>query len=215
MENHNQQKQCPQCGGTGPFGKKANRHDGLERLCKVCINDKQKRRNLTPEGKAATAWQSIGKRAHNRDGNNPTYAGVCVGVTREAFMEWAVPAFTLWMLENPSSAPSVNRIDDTEGYELSNLEIIEWGENSRRRAANKNVHSPKGQAWCGVCRQYLPSDNFRKCTERANGLENKCATCGRKYHREYARKYRAAHSVEFNRYQREWKRKQQVQDAAQ
>lgn len=207
MENIDTQKHCLLCGGTGPFGKSASTSDGLYPLCKACINERQKRRNTTPKGKAITAWQSILKRAENRNGSNRTYATVKVQITRKEFMAWAVPAFTEWMKANPEQVPSVNRIDDNQGYILENLEVIEWGENSRRRPWNKNVHAPKGYAWCSRCGQYLECHLFRSAVEMANGLASSCRECERTYHREYARNYRKKNHEACKRYQREWKRK--------
>ncbi len=197
-------KQCAKCGSNGPFGKKANRPDGSESLCKQCVNDKQRLRNCTPEGKAATAWQSILKRAGNRNGANPTYATVEVHINRQAFMEWAVPAFAEWVKANPGKVPSVNRIHNNQGYAEGNLEIIDRGENSRRRPANKNVHAPSGLAWCSDCKQYLPRGVFRASPGHANGLSSKCRTCDRKYHREYQRRYVSANRETIQKYQREW-----------
>ena len=41
-------KQCPSCGGDGPFGKNRARPDGLQDHCKKCRSNRQKR----PEDKA-------------------------------------------------------------------------------------------------------------------------------------------------------------------
>lgn len=200
-------KRCKTCGSTGPFGKRTSAVDKLESCCKPCLNAKQKQRNTTPAGKAATAWQSILKRANNRNGSNPTYVHVNVGISREAFMAWAIQAFTTWIDANPNGIPSVNRIIDTVGYVVENLEVISAGDNSQQRPFNRNVHAPLGLAWCARCKEYLPRSKFRVSLTRAHGLEHHCKTCSREYHRIYAREYRSRNLETIRKYQRDWKRK--------
>ncbi len=203
-------KRCKLCGSPGPFGKSAAHLDGLQVLCRPCTNAKQKRRNMTAEGKATTAWQSILKRGNNRSGADPTYAFVDVSITQEEFMTWATSAFGVWMEANPGKVPSVNRIDDNQGYAAGNLEIIEYCENSRLRPQNKNVHAPEGMAWCSGCQQYLDRSCFRATSDRTNSLVCHCRPCERAYHRRYARQYRSKNLEALRSYQREWARKKAV-----
>lgn len=182
-------KTCPQCGSDGPFGKLRTRSDGLQKYCKRCVNEKQQARHATPIGYAIQAWESIKKRAGNSNGKNPTYAVVALSMSRDAFLAWAVPAFSEWLAAN-SGRPSVNRIDDSRGYEAGNLEIIEVGENSRRRPWNKNIHAPEGTAWCSRCKAYLPITAFDRSSRGPLRVKHFCTNCRRTYMREYARAYR-------------------------
>jgi len=65
---------------------------------------------------------------------------------REQFYEWILSSETFKTLfkayeESGYSrrlAPSVDRIDSSKGYELSNMEIVTMSENSRRGTMSKN-----------------------------------------------------------------------------
>lgn len=178
-------KTCKVCGGTGPFGNRRSSSDGLMPICKPCINEIQRQRSKTPKRLAAQAWESIKKRVDNANGKNASYTGVLLEIGRTEFMEWAEVAFDQWMQANPGETPSVNRIDPAKHYEAGNLEIMEWGENSRLRRANKNVHAPSGMSWCGKCKAYLPAEKF----SRYSSSVTNCNGCCKKCHAENIRTY--------------------------
>lgn len=111
-------------------------------------------------GRAFQAWTNLLKRAGNSDGRNPSYKNVKLLITKKQFIEWAIPAYETWLKKNPNRVPSIDRIKESGHYELGNLQIIEWGENSRKISKNKNVHATKNKAWCCECKKYLPKSEF-------------------------------------------------------
>ena len=53
----------------------------------------------------------------------------------------------------------------------------------------KNVHAPKGTAWCSWHQQYEPVENFNKSKSRSNGLDNRCREGAKEYRKEHVKKY--------------------------
>ena len=134
----------------------------------------------TPKGWATTAWANIvGRLRHDED-----YADVELRLTREEFVAWCVPAVTRWWKKNPGGKPSVDRIKDNGHYELGNIRILAAGENSRRRAYNKNSKAPPGKAWCSGHKAYLSINLFSPAPSRPPlGVNNRCKECKRNEYR--------------------------------
>jgi len=129
----------------------------------------------TPHGKAVCTWTQINERAENKNGKCPTYANVKVLMTREEWLEWAVPEYEKAMKKWPNERISVNRLD--QHYEIGKLEIIPHRENVIQKPSNKNVHAPDGMAWCGRCKAYLDTKDFHKCKTYAKGVYCYCINC--------------------------------------
>jgi hypothetical protein len=70
-------------------------------------------------------------RALNRGKYWPTYAYVEIRMTREDFINWALPYYEEFMAKFKQT-PVVDRIDSTGHYELKNLQIISKSENTKR-----------------------------------------------------------------------------------
>jgi hypothetical protein len=138
-------------------------------LCKVCY----RKYEATPDRRAKRTWNTL----HARIRLQPSYKGIGVRMTRDDFLEWAVPAYTRWMAANPDKTPSLDRIDPAGHYAVDNLRVIERGENSRLARNHPNVHAPEGMAWCHSCEAYLPVDNFWKSARDFNGLQKRCKPC--------------------------------------
>lgn len=169
-------KTCTLCLETKPIDQ-FHRHplskDGRKPRCKSCQNAAENARRLEPDHRAVQAWHDLNKRIRKQS----EYKGVEVRMTRAEFLEWAVPAFTQWMTDNPGITGSVDRQDPAGHYEISNLRIISWGDNARLRRTNHNVHAPEGQAWCGKCRIYKPVSAFERNRTKPHGLQNHCRSC--------------------------------------
>lgn len=134
-----------------------------------------KRYRLTPRGKALGMWQGILRRIENKSGNHPTYAKTKLLCSKSEFLNWVIPALEDWQTRHTSlTNVSIDRIKEEKHYSVDNLQLLEKGENSRKKRDNKNVHAPDGLAWCGQCKIYLPMKNFFKCKTHYNGLSGRC-----------------------------------------
>ena len=136
--------------------------------------------NKTPYGRAYKAWAHITERVENKDGKHPNYANVKLLMTRQEFMKWAVPRYVRWLRKNPDGKPSIHRMKDPGHYKLSNLKIISYQENTRLSKRNRNVHAPRGQAWCGDCKAYKSRKAFNRNRYGSNGLHWYCRNCEHK-----------------------------------
>jgi hypothetical protein len=162
-------KTCGRCGGRrSPSGS-----------CWSCAREASRRYHQTPEGKAKRAWLNILYRTRNRNGLNPTYARIRVGMTRAEFLGWALPAFREWMAAHPGERPSVDRVDGHGHYELGNLRILSVQQNRRLRLCDRNGDAPAGMSWCGACKRYLPVDAFNICRKSITGRAHTCKACRR------------------------------------
>ncbi len=178
-------KQCPKCNQPGEFYRNRSRPDGLSYWCKQCMRRSQpaakharlEQLRQTAHGKAGSVWNGICQRAGNTDGRHPTYAGVELRMTREAFMTWAVPRYAAWLRDHPDVPPSIDRKRLAGHYEISNLQIISLSDNSRWSGAHKNVLAPPGKAWCAFCCCYYARDNFYRNSRAPHGLQFLCKRC--------------------------------------
>jgi hypothetical protein len=163
---------CPHCKQDLPassFFANAGRASGLSILCKTCYRAYEG----TPERRAKRTWNTI----NARSGSQQSYEHVQVRMTRDEFLAWAVPAYEKWMSLYPGQTPSLDRIDPAGHYELTNLRILERGENNRLGRNHHNVHAPLGMAWCHVCKEYLPTSQFWRNSSNHNGLQKRCKPC--------------------------------------
>jgi len=153
--------------------------------CELKIKLAERIHAAQPRNRALRIWRALLLRCGNRDGNNPSYEHTEVRMTQAEFLAWAIPAYQEYLEQHPESflpekpkdTASLDRIDPNGHYEIGNLQIISMGENARLSNQHRNVHAPKGMAWCSVCRQYLPVANFAKANKRFNGLQKRCREC--------------------------------------
>jgi len=131
-------KKCRKCKKNHPtelFRRCKKRQDGYDSICKKCYNELNtkkynKKYRSTPRGHAINAWYSILQRAENKNGKHPSYAKIKVLVSKEQFLEWAIPNYENWMDAHPGEPPSVDRINNKGHYEFGNLQIISRWENN-------------------------------------------------------------------------------------
>lgn len=132
----------------------------------------------------STAWTSLNYRAGNRSRQHPTYASVEVRMAKDEFYAWYQEELTTFNEKFPGETPSVDRIDPNGHYEMGNIRLIPWRENSRLRPRNYNAYAPEGTHWCQRCRGYLPLDAFSRCKGRPHGRFHLCKTHHAEYHAE-------------------------------
>jgi hypothetical protein len=148
---------CEVCG----YNKYPVREGSQSYFCDTCHRRKERK---TPKGKAKAAWNAMRGRVTEGPRLKECYRGVQIRMTREQFMEWAVPAFTKWIEEHPGVKSSVDRIEAAGHYELGNIRIISLSQNSRDTRRTKNTEKTKtqGKLWCSGCQAYLSEDLFYK-----------------------------------------------------
>lgn len=162
-------KKCPVCKRPLPaerFYTNAGRDDGLSVRCKDCYRAYE----ATPDRRAKRTWNTINARA----GKQRSYEHVEVRMTREEFLEWAIPQYRSW---ESKETPSLDRIDPSGHYEIGNLRVISRRINQSTQRTAKNWRAAKGTAWCSSCKKYLPTENFWRCAPRPNGLQSRCKPC--------------------------------------
>lgn len=167
-------KTCPHCHKgllESSFFSNRDRPDGCSILCKPC----HRAYEGSPSRRATRTWNTIKSRVG--PGKQASYVNVEVRMTRQEYIDWALPAFEKWMAENPGLTPSVDRIRSAGHYEIGNVRILERGQNSRLASGNMNVHAPEGKAWCSLCKRYLDKVNFQRCASAFNGLQKRCRPC--------------------------------------
>lgn len=169
-------RRCKQRKPTSEFRRSKKSADGLWSYCRPCGAELTRRYFRTPRGRAFSAWRLMNRRVRVQ----PEYAGIEVRMTKEAFLEWAVPRFEAWIAERPDEVPTIDRIESAGHYEIGNIRLLEWGENCRQRRNAHNIHAPDGQAWCSACKQYLAVDNFCRNASTGSGLNAVCRDCATK-----------------------------------
>lgn len=141
---------------------------------------------LTPKGAAVCAWQRIKIRAgaRSRPEQNKSYRLVELRMTQEQFFAWAIPKYETWFRERPGVTPSIDRIESTGHYEISNIRLAPLQENRLRNSRRRNAIAPFGKRWCSGCQDYFPIDEFSKrrkpTPSNPLGLFAYCKTCEQK-----------------------------------
>lgn len=128
---------CSKCGENKPaneFYKSNTIPRGYTFRCKKCISEDSKKSNQKPRQKAMNAYNNIYWRSENRDKRHPQYANVKFLLDKEEFLAWAVPAYSNYA----GKCPTIDRINPDGHYEISNIQLIEAKENSRK-ARRKNT----------------------------------------------------------------------------
>jgi hypothetical protein len=84
------------------------------------------------------------------------------------------------------------------------LAILSLNYKADFRSKRKNLFSPDGQAWCGLCKCYKPTGEFSKAKSRANGLSPRCRSCASiKGKEQYLRVREVKNKKRMERYYRE------------
>jgi hypothetical protein len=99
---------------------------------------------------------------------NRKYQGVKVLVSKEDFVPW--------FMERDFPGCSVDRIDKTGHYELSNMQVITLKENIRKDLGK----AKDGRCVCYSCKKEKELSEFVKESRRQNGYSTICKACERK-----------------------------------
>ena len=88
----------------------------------------QQRYNQKPKGRATMLWHCMNQRCQK----HKNYKSVEVRMSKNEWLEFAIPAIIEFLKNNPSGKPSVHRFNDLGHYEIGNIQIIDKKENMMR-----------------------------------------------------------------------------------
>ena len=91
-----------------------------------------------------TKWQGMVRRC----GKDPHYKAVEIRMTKQEYLDWAIPALAEFRKTYSNETCSIDRIESKGHYELDNIRFIPYGENSARAslalgALKVNKESPR------------------------------------------------------------------------
>jgi hypothetical protein len=123
-------------------------------------------------------WSSMNIRAENgkyheklgMTEKNVCYKNVLLEVSRDDYANWCEAQREHVM---SLQRPSIDRIDKSIGYRLSNMQIIELAENIRK---DKTLFRD-GTGRCFACKETKPEDEFVRSSARMNGRTTICRPC--------------------------------------
>jgi hypothetical protein len=134
-------KTCKDCDKELPlssFRLKTSNKDGHETRCKPCRNIRYNKAD--PNKVFAKLYHTQITHSISRGHPSPTY-------TLDELKSWTEKqpqAASIWQTyvdsgyDNPLR-PSIDRIDDTKGYALDNIQIMTWGENRKKGSVSKQA----------------------------------------------------------------------------
>ena len=128
-------KKCSRCGiekSENEFYTSKNYLDGLDGWCKLCYSEVRKVKHHTKQGLIARIYNGQKQSSKRRNHKMPTYTvkdirewAFSQRIFHELFDNWESSGFGRWL------SPSFDRIDNSKGYTLDNLQIITWYQNDR------------------------------------------------------------------------------------
>jgi len=151
-------KKCLKEKDVSNFNKHPETKDRLSNYCRECKNEKQrifreisgnkhtKSYEKTEHGFIMRLYRNMKSRIDGvQKKNTDLYVGKCL-LDKNVFYGWALNNMEFKRLfvnytESGYSrklAPSVDRINSKEGYDLSNMEFVTMSENSRRGSLSRN-----------------------------------------------------------------------------
>lgn len=169
MSTTDSTKTCSKCRRVLPrseFYERSDRPSGLTYSCIDCHKLLDKMRAKLPRALAVSKWHSMQQRIKRRS----SYKDIKVRITRGEFLDWVIPLLESWNWSN--GIPSVDRINSKGHYELGNMQIIPWSENSVKDS--KNNRAPRGTRWCNKCGKYIAVSLFGPNKAQPSGLAIYC-----------------------------------------
>ena len=127
-------KRCRCCGQLKRYYEFPRKGRQPKDWCYCCWKDNRKQHRDSDWKMAKRMWNNICQRANNKSGNHPAYAKIEVRMEEHKFLYWAVAELPHFRYRFPGKRPSIDRIAGDGHYELSNLQLIPVGENSRKRS---------------------------------------------------------------------------------
>ena len=156
--------------GVSPKSIERQLHDmGILGLAKRNKSDnKQSCSKIGCRRRANNKYNAILTRLSNTDNiKNKRYNGVELRVSRADFIDWYMPL--------DFEGASVDRIDKSGHYELSNMQVIPLDENIRK----DKVKAKDNYCECYICKQMKPIEAFCIDKRRKNGHSTICKECER------------------------------------
>jgi hypothetical protein len=128
-------KKCTKCGVIKPFNdfhKRSSVPDGLASNCKLCVKYISSRFKESKHGLLSTIYYQQVSSSKHRCHERPNYS-------REEFMMWAHEneSFEHMYMDWVNSGyktklrPSADRLNNSKGYSLDNIQLVTWGENKK------------------------------------------------------------------------------------
>ena len=140
----------------------------------------------TPLYRAYAAWYGFLARCGNANGKNPTYRDVEIKMSFDEWVDWAVPAYEKFILENPGVSPAAARNGDQGHYEIGNISIISVQQNASQQKHNcKNPLLPDGTKRCSQCDRLLDKSHFPRASKSRDGLDTWCRECKNAYSKNF------------------------------
>lgn len=96
-------------------------------------------------------WRNMLARCGSNKPKNKAYKNIEVRMTRDEWNNWAIPAVQEFMDLHPDKVPSIDRKDKNKHYELGNLRIIDFLENSKLSTARIESAFSKMAELYGSC----------------------------------------------------------------
>jgi hypothetical protein len=119
-------------------------------------------------------------RCLNKNGKNPTYAGVELRMTMKEWVAWAVPEYERFILSYPDQTPNAARFKDVGHYEIGNVRIISLSQNCAEQPIRGiGLLKTDGTKRCSDCKGVKGSNSFSKNRATKDGFHNICKDCVR------------------------------------
>lgn len=133
-------KNCRNCQETKPlelFAYQPRSGDGRSSVCKPCVVIRNREYWRTPKGRMSYVYNSQCAASKARGHPAPAYS-------REALTAWAFTQglealVTSWAAAGypKDLAPSVDRLDDAQGYSFANIQLVRWCDNNEKMYVNR------------------------------------------------------------------------------
>ena len=134
-------KTCKECGHTKEFSEFSVRNsmvDGFLNKCKSCVYAQVLARRRTKKGLVKTIYNDQKGSSKKRGHTPPTYTEDELRqffrdspIANRLYREWKLSGYAKNM------RPSVDRLDDSYGYTLGNIQLTTWGENNAKACADR------------------------------------------------------------------------------
>lgn len=130
-------KRCEALKDLSEFSRAASNKDGRNSTCKPCVVDRNREYWRTPKGRISYIFNGQKRSSADRGHPPPTY-------TQQELTVWALQQgldnlVLKWAQEGylKDLAPSVDRLDDNQGYTLTNIRLVTWQENNEKMYTNR------------------------------------------------------------------------------
>lgn len=136
---------CARCKVTktlDSFSNKKGTFDGLRPECRSCASEENRKFNRSKDGVVSSIYRGQKTSSKKRGMHAPLYA-------KKELREWLFSQkefhelFSEWQANDFDSKlkPSVDRLDDYQGYKFSNIRLVTWDEN--RAKSHSDMKSGK------------------------------------------------------------------------